>query len=156
MMKINILWIGKTRKKELASLIDDFKKRIIPLSPFEIIEIHEEKEHSKLPVEEALKREAKKILDKVGKKGAYVVLDDKGPLSTSMELTKSISNWASAHREMTFIVGSHYGIAPSIKQKALASLSLSKMTFTHEMARVILLEQIYRALTILKKIPYHK
>lgn len=155
-MKINTLWIGKTRKKELASLIDDFKKRIIPLSSFEIIEIHEEKNYSKLPHKEALKREAKKIIDKVGKKGAYVVLNDKGTLYTSRELARSISNWAVSHREMTFIIGSHYGIAPSIKQKALASLSLSRMTFTHEMSRVILIEQIYRALTIIKKIPYHK
>lgn len=155
-MKINVLWVGKTKKKEMAALIKDYKIRIKPLSPFDIIEIHEDKDYSKLPVSEALRRESKKILKKINSRTTYVVLDDKGIISTSMEFSKNMSKWAVAHREITFIVGSHYGISPALKQKALSSLSLSKMTFTHEMTRVILLEQIYRALTIIKKIPYHK
>lgn len=155
-MKINILWVGKTRKRELASLIADFKKRILSLCPFEIMEIREEKDYSKLPVKEALKREGKKIAEKMSGKGAFISLDEKGTYLTSLELARKISKWAVSHREIFFIVGSHYGLGSSIKEKAMYSFSLSRMTFTHEMARVLLLEQIYRALTIIKKIPYHK
>ncbi len=155
-MKIKILWVGKTKKKELASLIDDYKKRIITLCPFEIIEIHEEKNYPKLPEKDALGREGKKIVEKMGEKSAFITLDDKGKSLTSLELAKKISEWATSHREIIFLVGSHYGLAKPIREKAIFSFSLSRMTFTHEMARLILLEQIFRALTIIRNIPYHK
>jgi 23S rRNA (pseudouridine1915-N3)-methyltransferase len=143
-MKIHLVWIGKTKDAHCAALVNEFLKR---LSRYVSIELSELKEASGSADEAKVKQaESLKILAAVERDDLVILLDEKG---SSLSSNSSI-------KRVAFIIGGFAGVSDEVKKRAQLTLALSKMTLTHEFARVLLTEQIYRAYTLLAGVPYHK
>ncbi len=159
-MKINIIAVGKIREKYIQVGINDFKKRLEKFCSVDIVEIAAEKiinNQSTKQIEQMKDREGKKILDKIPGDSYVIGLTVQGKPMTSKGLAKSIQNLQlQGYSEFTFIIGGAMGLSQNVLDKVDYKLSLSHMTFTHQMIRLILLEQIYRALKIKRGEPYHK
>ncbi|MCE9625440.1 MAG: 23S rRNA (pseudouridine(1915)-N(3))-methyltransferase RlmH [Deltaproteobacteria bacterium] len=155
-MKLKLLAVGKIKKEAFQNLAKEYQRRIQHFHPFEVVEIPDEKIASKNEVPRVLEKEAERI-EKHLKKGAFlVVLDEKGEQWTSVDLAFELGElFQKPVGEIVFLIGGAFGIAESVKEKAGRCLSLSKLTLPHQLARVLTLEQLYRALTILKNVPYH-
>jgi len=155
-LKIRLFAVGKMKRSAFAEVSADYLKRIQKFLPCEIIEIPDEKIPPQGPIEPGLALEAKKILKRI-KPGAHrIVLDEKGIQWSSVDLAwelQRIMNGSAS--EIDFILGGAYGLDAELKQGAQHLWSLSKLTLPHRLARVLTLEQIYRALTILRNVPYH-
>ncbi len=145
MAKIKIVWIGKTKERYLAEGISHYLKLLSPMARLSVVEIREEKGRQK---EAAMAGEAQKVLKQTQD---YFLLDERGEELTSVELARFLKDRDSAD----FVIGGPFGVSPELKEKAKGSIALSKMTLTHEMARLLFLEQLYRAYTILKGKEYH-
>ena len=155
-MKINLLVIGKTHKKFLIEGEAEYAKRLKRYVQFEKIEISDLKNAKKLSQEEIKKEEGKLILSKLSPNGLVVLLDDKGKSLDSVQFSKWIQDKMNrSYKHITFIVGGAYGFSEDVYKRADQQMSLSKMTFSHQMIRLFFTEQIYRAFTILKNEPYH-
>ena len=155
-MKLRFIWIGKTRNAPIRHLIAHYLERIARFVKYEVIELKDKNESGTNPGV-ILEKEAEDILPALDDGIFAVVLDEKGTGLSSAGFSKLIEeHMVKGTKKIGFIIGSHYGVAESIKERADFSLSLSQMTFTHEMARVMLLEQVYRAFTIIKDLPYQK
>ena len=150
-MKIRFIWVGKTRDKNWKALQEEYLQR---LSHFVKCEVSEVKESA---VHEGPDIEGERIIAALNPKTFAVLLDVRGEAITSPELAGKIENWQnSGLKEVSFVIGGANGVSRRVAEKADISLSLSFLTFTHEMSRVILLEQLYRAYTIIKGFPYQK
>jgi 23S rRNA (pseudouridine1915-N3)-methyltransferase len=150
-MKFRFVWIGKTRDKDWKTLQDRYLKR---LSHFVTCEITELRDTSKGENKES---EGKRILQLLNPKSFAVLLDVTGEAISSHELAKRIEKWqVASQREIFFIICGPDGASAELAIRADYRLSLSILTFTHEMARVLLLEQLYRAFSIIKGLPYQK
>jgi len=146
-MKFRFLWVGKTKDKNWRALQEEYFAR---LSHFVRCEIVELKDAGK-------EIEGKLILDKLNQSTFVCLLDVKGRSISSHDLAAKLENWQNRGlKEVTFIIGGAEGVASEVVERADNSLSLSFLTFTHEMARVVMLEQLYRAFTIIKGFPYQK
>jgi len=155
-MRIKILWPGKTRNKQIKSLQEFYIKRINQLETCQVVETKEAK-----GVEERLARKIKKLetagLEKHMKDDYIICLSDQGKEMSSVELARFLKKKASSSsKTITFVVGGFLGLEERILKRAHFLLSLSKMTFSHELIRLLLLEQIYRSLTIIKRSHYAK
>lgn len=154
-MKIVIISVGKIRKDYVKTGASEYIKRIKRYSPIEAVEIKEERAAPTIPTVNILEKEAKRILENIQKDDFAIALADKGAQYTSKRLADFLNTLSSkGKRRICFIVGGAYGLHPSITEGADATLSLSQMTLPHDMARLVLLEQIYRAFTILRNEPY--
>lgn len=156
-MKINILSGGKVRQSWILEGEKEYLKRMTP--PFEvIIEELGLSEPSSMSSEELQKREAKEILKRLEKEKGYIVaLDENAKTLDTPEFAKFIDgNLNSGIRKLIFLIGGPIGFHSSVKERADRSISLSRLTFPHHLARLILVEQIYRASTIIKGTGYHK
>ena len=156
-MRLRFLWIGKTKNPMIAGLQADYLERIRHHVPCEVVEIRDISKKRSLKAETLVEGEAAALARHLPPSGRVVVLDERGRQFTSTEC----SRWLEAEmnggsRAITFIIGGPEGLSPRIVGKADMVLSMGKMTWTHEMCRVLLLEQMYRALCILRGIPYHK
>jgi 23S rRNA (pseudouridine1915-N3)-methyltransferase len=151
-MLIRLVWVGRTRSGPAAEWIEEYRARI---SRYARIEIAEVKDAPGKGRSRAV-RESREIVEKTEARGLKVALDPSGQAMTSEEFSRFVEKSLASHAEITFILGGPEGILPELAACAHKRLSLSRMTLTHEMARVFLLEQIYRAFTILKGTPYHK
>jgi len=147
-MKLRVLWPGKTKKDYYRQAIDDYASRIGKLLPFEIVETREESSTDQKKAVR-IKKESSDLANK-RKAPVCVILDSSGIQMTSMDFSRWLEK---QNTDVDFILGGPEG--HSIAGQTL-KLSFGKLTLPHELARVILLEQIYRAVTILKRIPYHK
>lgn len=152
---IKILWIGKTKEKDLKNLINEYKKRILAMIPLRIIEIEEEKRAGKNE-ERYLKKEMEKIIENLNEKDYIILLSEKGRLMNSEQFSDFIMDKFKKNKNLTFILGGPWGVSQELEGEVNFLLSLSPMTFPHEIARVLLLEQIYRALSIKKGGKYHR
>jgi 23S rRNA (pseudouridine1915-N3)-methyltransferase len=156
-MRIRIFWIGKTQNAPIKSLISDYLDRLRHMAP---VEIHEAPDFSKrrgLTGASLLAAERTEIDRFLAADSRKVVLDEQGAQLTSTEFARWIeAAQIQGVREVSFIIGGPAGLDPALREQAHFRLSLGRMTWTHEMARVLLLEQIYRAFSILRNIPYHK
>lgn len=153
-MKIKILLVGKIRNEFIRVGVQEYRKRLLP---FFNIDIEYLQNFSDLPKEIALSKEGE-IIKKIIKDKKYIVsLDKEGKELSSEEFAYKLLDLdkISQNNEITFIIGGIYGIQEDIKKSSNFILSLSKMTFTHEFALLILLEQIYRGIKILRNEPYH-
>ncbi len=147
-MKFRFVWVGKTRDKNYKALQDDYLKRLSHFVRYEIVEV---------PDGPRPENEGKQILAKLGKAPMTCLLDVDGRSLTSPELAKTLEKWQNAGiKEVAFVVGGADGVTPEVAARADLRLSLSFLTFTHEMARVVMLEQLYRAFTMIKGFPYQK
>lgn len=147
-MKIRFLWVGKTRNKNYLALQEDYLQR---LSHFAKCEIAEVKDGG------GKEAEGQRILQNLNPNSTVCLLDVEGRSISSHELSHEIERWQNTGRkETTFVIGGADGVSSKVAEMATDRISLSFLTFTHEMARVILLEQLYRAHTIIKGFPYQK
>lgn len=146
-MIFRFVWVGKTKDKNWRALQEEYLSRLSHFVRCEIVEIKDSDKET----------EGKLILEKVNQSPFVCILDVKGRSISSPELAKTVENWQNRGlKEITFIIGGAEGLASGVVEKAVYSLSLSFLTFTHEAARVILLEQLYRAYTIIRGFPYQK
>ena len=155
-MRINLLCIGKTDDKEIAGLVKYYQNRLPKHWNFEITEISDVKNAKNLSPELLKKEEAKLFLTHTENSDIVVLLDENGKQFTSREFAGKIDNWMnSSVKKVSFFIGGAYGFSDEIYQRANEKMSLSKMTFTHQMIRLFFVEQIYRADQILQGKPYH-
>ena len=155
-MKITLLTVGKTTNANLVSLQDEYQNRLKFYIPFEMVVIPELKNTKNLSIAEQQEKEADLILKQLETSDEVVLLDDKGKQFTSMGFSEYISKkMLASHKRMVFVVGGPYGFSERVYNKANGKVSLSAMTFSHQMIRLIFVEQLYRAMTILKGEPYH-
>jgi 23S rRNA (pseudouridine1915-N3)-methyltransferase len=147
-MQFRFFWIGKTRNKHIAALEEDYASRLARFVKCEFIILRDG------PDKET---EGKRILEKLNPSSLVCLLDVKGRALSSHDLAKQIESWQNAGtREVTMVIGGADGVSREVADRADVKVSLSFLTLTHEMARVVLLEQLYRAYTILKGFPYQK
>lgn len=153
-MKLHFVWIGKTKDRRCAALIDDYLTRI---KRFAACETSELKEASGADEKRIIAAESRKLLAAIEKDDFVVLLDEIGRQMTSPELAEFISARQQAGtKRLAFVIGGFAGAGDEVRQRANLQLALSKMTLTHELARVFAAEQIYRAFTLLAGLPYHK
>jgi 23S rRNA (pseudouridine1915-N3)-methyltransferase len=154
-MKIVLITVGDNEDKYLATGFELYAKRLKHYASFEMAIIPSQKNKSNSK-EAAMLAEAKEIQKKITPSDLVILLDEKGKEYSSVEYAKQIQKYLNMPgKKMVFIIGGPYGFASEIKQRANQTISLSKMTFNHQMAKLFFLEQLYRAMTILKGEPYH-
>ncbi len=154
-MRLKILWPGKTRSREWKTLQEFYLARIRQLEPCELVEVKEAKGLEDWQAEKVMQIEAKN-LEKHLRDDYIICLLDRGKEMSSEDLARFIGERMASPRPTAFIVGGFAGLAAGVLERADLRLSLSRMTFSHELCRVALLEQLYRALTILKGKHYAK
>ncbi len=150
-MKFRFVWMGKTRDKNWLALQTEYLQRLSHFVKVETVEIKDSQTAS------AKEYESKRILEKVNQSNFVCVLDVKGRSISSHELAEKIENWQNRGlKEIAFVIGGAEGVTSEVVERADFSLSLSSLTLTHEAARIVLIEQLYRAYTIIKGFPYQK
>jgi 23S rRNA (pseudouridine1915-N3)-methyltransferase len=155
-MKIKLLAIGKTDNKQLIQLIDEYQKRLKHYIKFEFDIINDIKNAKNLSELQQKEKEGELILSKISNTDVLVLLDDKGKQFSSIEFSKYLQKKMNAGiKQLVFVIGGPYGFSDAVYKKAKEQLSLSKMTFSHQMIRLFIVEQIYRGFTILRNEPYH-
>ncbi|MFT7611302.1 MAG: 23S rRNA (pseudouridine1915-N3)-methyltransferase [Parvicellaceae bacterium] len=155
-MDIRLILIGKTNSKFLVEGEKEYEKRLKHYVKFTEVIIPELKKASKLSEEQIKTKEGEEVLKKLSKADYLILLDDKGKQQTSKEYSKWIQKrMNSGVKSIVFIVGGAYGFSDEVYVRANEKLSLSKLTFTHQMVRLIFKEQLYRAFTIIKGEKYH-
>lgn len=155
-MKVKLLVLGKTKDQHWLEGIRHYELRLKKYANFERIEIPDLKSRSSLSQAEIKKKEGALILEKMSNNAHIVLLDNNGKQFSSLEFSAFLQKkMLSSTRELIFIVGGAYGFSAEIYDRAHQKLSLSKMTFSHQIVRVIFMEQLYRAYSILNNSPYH-
>jgi len=153
-VKLRFVWIGKTKDRHCAALTTEYLNRIMRFTSCEVREL---KEQSGNDEKRIIAAEGAKLLDTLAKDDFTVLLDERGREMTSPELANFISDKQQAGiKHLSFVIGGFAGVSEEVKQRANFQLALSRMTLTHELARVLLSEQVYRAFTLLAGLPYHK
>jgi 23S rRNA (pseudouridine1915-N3)-methyltransferase len=155
-MTIKLLAIGKTDNKQLQALIDDYQKRLGFYVKFEFEIIPDLKKAKNLSEDQQKQKEGELILNKLNATDVLILLDENGKQLDSV----AFSNYLQKHmnsgiKRLVFVIGGPYGFSAEVYQKANGKLSLSKMTFSHQMIRLFVIEQLYRGFTILRNEPYH-
>ena len=154
-MKTTLILVGKTTNKHITACINDYVERIGHYMPFELITIPELKNTKNLSEEQQKEREGELILKQVQSQDILVLLDEHGQEFRSIEFASWIQKKQQAVRRLVFVIGGPYGFSSAVYQRGNEKISLSKMTFSHQMVRMIFVEQLYRACTIIKGEPYH-
>lgn len=154
-MRLRLIWIGKTRNEHLRALAEEYLKRLGRFVKYEVVEL---RESASADERSCLEEEGKRIVGALASDALTVLLDVAGSKSwSSTELAAQIEEWqARSLKEAAFVVGGHLGVPPEVRKRADVRWSLSPLTLTHEMARVVLVEQLYRAHTIMRGLPYQK
>ena len=155
-MKIVLLTIGKTSEKYLIEGIAQYQKRLKHYTQFEMLEIPNLKKAQNFSNAELMKKEGELILKQLQNSDHLVLLDDKGKDFTSPKFAQKLQScMLSGKKRLVFVVGGAYGFSEDLYDRGNEKLSLSKMTFSHQMVRLFFVEQIYRGYTILNNEPYH-
>lgn len=154
-MKITFLTVGKTNRGWVKDGLDVYTDRLGHYIPFSIVEIPELKSVSALNRDQIKKREGELILKCVKPDDVVILLDERGQEHSSVEWARKLEKLLSAGRNTVFVVGGAYGFSDEVYSRAEGRISLSRMTFPHQMVRVIFAEQLYRAFTIINGEPYH-
>lgn len=155
-MKIQLLVVGKTNSKYINEGIEVYLKRLSHYVPFSIKQLPDIKQTRSLSEEQQKEREGETMLSTFMQGDFVVLLDERGKELTSREFAQFIDKkMAAVNRDIWFVIGGPYGFSKKVYERADAQLSFSKMTFSHEMIRLFFVEQLYRAMTILRGEPYH-
>ncbi|MGH9966550.1 MAG: 23S rRNA (pseudouridine(1915)-N(3))-methyltransferase RlmH [Pyrinomonadaceae bacterium] len=153
-MRLRVIWTGKTKDARLRALIDEYLKR---LSHFTRCEVTELRESRALGTKVGIDKDSKRISDRLPTGATTVLLDPAGVEWSSKDLADQVRRWENGGiKEVAFIVGGPNGVSSELACRVEKRWSLSRLTLTHEMARVLLLEQLYRAYTIIHGLPYQK
>ena len=155
-MKIKLLAIGKTDNKQLQSLIDDYAKRLSFYIRFDLEIIPDIKNVKNLSEAQQKEKEGEMILAKISVTDQLVLLDENGKSFSSVGFSEELQKkMNSGIKTVVFVIGGPYGFSEAVYNRAHSKISLSQMTFSHQMVRLFFVEQLYRAFTILKGEPYH-
>lgn len=155
-MKIETWFIGKTTPTYLQVGLDDFYQRIKKYIPFETVIIPDIKDGGSYSVIDKLNKEGKKVLQKLTIQDYLILLDEGGKEYSSLQFSQFIEKELNkSHKKLIFLVGGSYGFSNELQERANFKISMSKMTFSHQMVRLFFLEQLYRGFTILHNEPYH-
>ena len=156
-MNINVICVGNIKENYLNDAIVEYKTRLSKWANIKIIELKEEKlpkNYSAKDIDLVIEKEGDRILENI--KGYMVLMDINGTMLDSVGLANKISDIQNTSSTINFVIGGSYGASAKVKARADYKLSFSKMTFPHQLFRVMLLEQVYRAFTIQNNVTYHK
>jgi 23S rRNA (pseudouridine1915-N3)-methyltransferase len=155
-MKLQLVWIGKTKRSPVQQLIQEYLDRIRKFVSVDVTELRDRNDVGG-DSRRILDKEGDEIISRTGAADYFIALDQRGREFDSNELAELIEKHRMAGTKLvTFVIGGHYGLSDAVRDRADLVLAMSRMTLTHELARVLLLEQIYRAFTIIRDLPYHK
>ena len=154
-MKITLLVNGKTTDTRIRTLIDEYRQRLIHYVPFEFVVLPDLKNAKSLTEEQVKTAEGEAILRYLTPSMDVLLLDEHGREFRSIEFADFLQRKMSAGRDLVLIIGGPYGFSKPVYDRANGKISLSRMTFSHQMIRIMAIEQIYRAMTILRGEPYH-
>lgn len=153
-MRLRILAVGRDRSGLYQPALEEYAQRIARYAKVEIVEVPEARKHAGTP--RARDEEAEALLARIGERERVVALDERGQEHTSLELARRLAAWLAGGRDVALVIGGSDGLAEPLLARAEERLSLSRLTLAHRLARLVLLEQIYRGFTILRGEPYHK
>ena len=155
-MKITLLTVGKTDKDWVRQGMDIYMSRLKHYIPFNVVEIPELKNVSALTKDQIKTREGELILKSLRPSDDVILMDERGKQYSSVEFAKTLQDKISyIGKDIVFVIGGAYGFSQAVYERADSKISLSRMTFSHQMVRAIFVEQIYRAFTIMRGEPYH-
>lgn len=155
-MQVTLLCIGKTGKKFLEDGEQEYLKRLRHYIPFQLQIIPDIKQAKSLSVSQIKQREGELILEKVSSTDSLILLDENGKEYSSLEFSAYLQDqFNRGGKQICFVVGGPYGFSDAVYQRSNGMISLSQMTFSHQMIRLFFIEQVYRAMTILRNEPYH-
>jgi 23S rRNA (pseudouridine1915-N3)-methyltransferase len=155
-MKITLLQTGKTTDKNMAELVDLYTNRIKKYSVFDIVTLPDVKNTRNMPVQEQKFKEATKIVQSIGDDDYVILLDENGKELKTIEFSGALEKmFFLPKKRILFIIGGPWGFSELVYARADYKMSLSKMTFPHQLVRLLFLEQLYRVFTIIKGEPYH-
>ena len=153
-MNFKIIYISSEKNSNIEILVNNYIKKIKHLADIDLFKIHNKNKTIKKKF--SIDYESNLIINQLSKNDVNILIDEKGDVYETIEFSKFIQkNFLYTSKKIVFIIGGAYGFNKELKKTVQKKISLSKFTFTHDMARVILIEQIYRALTVIKNIPYH-
>jgi 23S rRNA (pseudouridine1915-N3)-methyltransferase len=153
-VKVRLLAVGRDRSGLYAPAVAEYVSRLDRYLRFELVELPEARKQAGTP--QAREEEAATILGKLGPRERVVALDERGDQPTSLELAKRVERWMTRGQDLALVIGGSDGLAPAVLARAEERLALSRLTLAHRLARLVLVEQLYRAMTILRGEPYHK
>jgi 23S rRNA (pseudouridine1915-N3)-methyltransferase len=153
-VKLRVIAVGKDRSGLYAPAVEEYAKRLARQVRFELVEVPEARRHAGTP--QARVEEGEALLARIGPRERVVALDERGDELTSRELAVRAGRWLERGHDVALVIGGSDGLAPEVLDRAEERLALSRFTLAHRLARLVLVEQLYRAMTILRGEPYHK
>ncbi len=153
-MRLRVVAIGKDRSGLFAPAVEEYAGRLARYLRFELVEVPEARKHAGTP--RAQEEEADAILARLGERERLVALDERGAQETSAEFARRVARWLERGQDVALVVGGADGLAPRLRERAAETLALSRLTLAHRLARLVLVEQLYRALSIVRGEPYHR
>jgi 23S rRNA (pseudouridine1915-N3)-methyltransferase len=155
-MKLRFVWVGKTKRAPIKQLIQEYVERVSRFTQVEIVELRDRDDVGG-DARKIIEKEGEDILSRTAADTFVVALDERGRELDSLKLAEFVEKHrVSGTRQITFVIGGHNGLSESVRKRANLVLALSRMTLTHELARVLLIEQVYRAFAIIHDLPYQK
>ena len=154
-MRITLIENGKTRESYIREGVDQYKKRVVRYVPFKIETLPDLKNTRNLTMKEVQEQEANLLLKRIKQPDFMVLLDERGQQFDSIAFAEYMNSLEGRVNHLWFVIGGPYGFSEKVYKRANAKISLSKLTFSHQLIRIIFMEQLYRAFTILKGEPYH-
>jgi len=153
-MRLRLLAVGRDRSGLYAPAVEEYARRLARVVRFELVEVPEARRHAGTP--RAREEEGASILSRLDAREHVVALDERGREYTSRDLARRLEGWLAAGRDLAFVLGGSDGLSERVLARTAEKLALSRMTLAHRLARLVLVEQLYRALTIVRGEPYHK
>ena len=153
-MRIRVLAVGKDRSGLYAPAVEEYAGRLARYARFELVEVPEARKRAGTP--QAKDEEADSILSRLDDRERVVALDDRGEEPTSVELARKVEGWMRGGHDVALVIGGADGLGAAVLERAAERLALSRLTLAHRLARLVLVEQLYRAFTILRGEPYHR
>lgn len=153
-MKLRIVAVGKDRSGLYAPAVEEYAKRLGRYARFELVEVPEARKHA--GTARAKDEEGEALLARIGERERVVALDERGEEETSLAFAKRVERWLARGQDVALVIGGSDGLADAVRARAGETIALSRLTLAHRLARLVLVEQLYRAFTILRNEPYHK
>jgi 23S rRNA (pseudouridine1915-N3)-methyltransferase len=153
-VKLRVVAIGKDRSGLFAPAVEEYAKRLSRYVKFELVEVPEARRHAGTP--RAKDEEGEALLARIGERERVVLLDERGIEETSEAFARRVERWLGRGQDVVLVLGGSDGLSDAIRARGQETLALSRFTLAHRLARVVLVEQLYRAMTILRGEPYHK
>ena len=155
-MKLRFVWVGKTKRAPVRQLIQEYVERVGRFTQVEVVELRDRDDVGS-DARRIIEKEGEDILSRTANDAFVVALDERGREFDSLKLAEMVERHrVGGTRQITFVIGGHSGLSDAVRRRANLVLALSRMTLTHELARVLLIEQVYRAFTIIHDLPYQK